>query len=63
MELTFIDFQTIILSINRNSSLYSSGKIYVVIIVITVVLCGFFLYLFNLDKQLKSLENKIKSNE
>ncbi|KXK18342.1 MAG: hypothetical protein UZ08_BCD001001880 [Candidatus Parvibacillus calidus] len=63
MELTFIDFQTIILSINRNSSLYSSGKIYVVIIVITVVLCGFFLYLFNLDKKLKSLENKIKSNE
>ena len=46
-----------------NISLYDNGKIYVVIIVIAIVLAGFFLYLFNLDKKLKSLERKINSNE
>ena len=44
-------------------SMYDSGKIYVVIAVIAVVLTGFFFYLFNLDKKLKSLERKINSNE
>jgi len=57
------DNQLIALLNTRNLSLYDSGKIYVVIIVIAVVLAGFFLYLFNLDKKLKSLERKIKSNE
>jgi len=46
-----------------NTSLYDNGKIYVVIIVIAIVLVGFFLYLFNLDKKIKSLERKINSNE
>ncbi len=63
MNLTYFDFQAIILTVARNTSLYDNGKIYVVVIVIAVVLCGFFLYIFNLDKKLKSLENKIKSNE
>lgn len=57
------DNQLIALLNSRNLSLYDSGKIYVVIIVIAVVLLGFFLYLFNLDKKIKSLERKIKSNE
>jgi len=46
-----------------NTSLYDNGKIYVVIIVIAIVLVGFFLYLFNMDKKIKSLERKINSNE
>jgi len=57
------DNQLIALLNSRNLSLYDSGKIYVVIIVIAVVLLGFFLYLFNIDKKIKSLERKIKSNE
>jgi len=43
--------------------MYDSGKIFVVIAVIAVVLLGFFLYLFNIDRKLKALEQKIKSNE
>jgi CcmD family protein len=47
----------------RNFSMYDSGKIYVVIAVLAVVLLGFFIYLFNMDRKIKSLEQKIKSNE
>lgn len=47
----------------NNASLYTSGKIYVVVIVIAIVLIGFFIYLFNLDRKLKTIEKKIKSNE
>lgn len=44
-------------------SLHSNGKIYVVLIVVSLVLIGFFLYLFNLDKKVKSLERKINSDD
>lgn len=63
MSLLHVDFQYIILLNARNFSMYDSGKIYVVIAVLTVVLLGFFIYLFNMDRKIKSLEQKIKSNE
>ena len=36
--------------------LRSSGKIYVVVAVITVVVLGLFIYLFTIDKKIKKLE-------
>ncbi len=62
--LLFLSNDLLITILNSsNISLYDSGKIYVVLIVIAIVLAGFFFYLFNLDKKLKSLERKINSNE
>lgn len=37
--------------------LRSSGKIYVVVAVIGVILIGLILYLFNIDRRLKKIEN------
>jgi ABC-type amino acid transport system permease subunit len=62
MSLLHVDFQYIAFKC-RNFSMYDSGKIYVVIAVLAVVLLGFFIYLFNMDRKIKSLEQKIKSNE
>ncbi|HQW10961.1 MAG TPA: hypothetical protein PLP06_02380 [Saprospiraceae bacterium] len=45
------------------TSLYQSGKIYVVVIVIAIVLAGFFLYLFRIDKKIKKIEDKINYHE
>ncbi len=39
------------------------GKIYVVIAVVLVVLLGFFVVLFRLDRKAKSLEKEIEENE
>ncbi len=38
--------------------LRSSGKIYVVVAVITVVVIGLFIYLFNIDRKIKKLEQE-----
>lgn len=40
------------------TDLRSSGKIYVVVIVITVIFLGLLIYLFSIDKRLKKLEKK-----
>ncbi len=40
------------------TGLRSSGKIYVVVIVITVVFIGLFVYLFSIDRRLKKLEKE-----
>lgn len=39
----------------------SEGKIYVVLAVILILLAGFFIYLFRIDKKLKNLEEKLKN--
>lgn len=39
-------------------SLYASGKIYVVVICVSVILLGLLLFLFFIDKRLKKIENK-----
>ena len=36
----------------------SNGKIFVVVAVIVIILCGLFLYLYNLDKKISRLEKK-----
>ncbi len=38
----------------------SNGKIYVVMAVVTVIVLGLFLYLFNLDRKIKKLEKSVK---
>ena len=38
----------------------SNGKIYVVVAIIVIVLSGFFLYLFMLDRKIKRLENILR---
>lgn len=35
-----------------------SGKIYVVVAVIVIILAGLFLYLYNLDKKITAIENR-----
>lgn len=40
------------------SGLRSSGKIYVVVMVITVIFIGLAFYLFSIDNRLKKLEKK-----
>ncbi len=36
------------------------GKIYVVVAVVMIILTGIFVYLFLLDRKVKSIENKLK---
>jgi CcmD family protein len=40
------------------TGLRSSGKIYVVVIIICVIFLGLFVYLFSIDRRLKKLEKK-----
>lgn len=40
------------------AGLRSSGKIYVVVIIICVIFLGLFVYLFSIDRRLKKLEKK-----
>ncbi|NBA88761.1 CcmD family protein [Emticicia sp. CRIBPO] len=39
----------------------SDGKIYVVVIVISIVLAGLFIYLWTLDRKISKLEKEIKN--
>jgi hypothetical protein len=47
---------------NTNSDFYStmnsSGKIYVVVAVLTVILIGIFIYLIGIDRKIRRLEDK-----
>jgi CcmD family protein len=38
----------------------ADGKIYVVIAVVSIILAGFFVYLFRLDRKITNLENRLK---
>ncbi|MEO6964004.1 MAG: CcmD family protein [Puia sp.] len=42
------------------SAMRSNGKIYVVVAVLLIILAGLFLYLFQTDRKLSRLEQKIK---
>lgn len=52
-------------TVEMADALRASGKIYVVVLVVTVILLGLILYLFRLDKKVsrleKDLSEKIKS--
>jgi uncharacterized integral membrane protein len=39
-------------------TLYGSGKIYVVVVCVGVILFGLLLFLFTVDRRIKKLENK-----
>lgn len=41
------------------SGFYTEGKIYIVIGVIAIVLCGLFLYLIRIDKKISKLEKEV----
>jgi CcmD family protein len=41
---------------------YSSGKIYVVIGVVTIILTGIFVYLFWIDRKVSRMEKEINDN-
>lgn len=44
-------------------SLRSSGKIYVVVICIVIILVGLLAYLFSIDKRLKKIEKESHNNK
>lgn len=46
-----------------NETMYSSGKINVVLGVVAVVLAGIFLYLIALDRRLRRLEDENQNSE
>lgn len=45
------------------TGLRSSGKIYVVVLVLLVIFIGFIIYLFTIDRRIGRLEKKNKKNE
>ena len=47
-------------SVEMATGLRSSGKIYVVVAVISVIFIGLLAYLFSIDKRLKKIESQIK---
>ena len=47
-------------SVEMATGLRSSGKIYVVVAVISVIFIGLLAYLFSIDKRLKKIESEIK---
>ena len=54
--LTFLQAQA--QEVEMASGLRSSGKIYVVVIVIAVIFIGLIVYLFSIDRRVKKLENR-----
>ncbi len=47
--------------IDMATGLRSSGKIYVVVIGLLVIFCGFIFYLFTIDRKISKLEKEIKN--
>jgi hypothetical protein len=43
--------------------LRSSGKIYVIVIIIMIILVGLIVYLFSMDRKLSKLEKSIQDNQ
>ncbi|MEE1885971.1 CcmD family protein [Pedobacter flavus] len=68
--LSFIYLMLVTLSFAKAESnvemadgLYSSGKIYVVVGCLVIIVLGVFAYLFNLDKRLKKVENNFEKKK
>jgi len=49
--------------IEMADALRSSGKIYVVVAVLVLIMTGIFLYLVRLDRKIRKLEKEIKSRK
>jgi CcmD family protein len=61
--LIFLSVQTfsqVTNSVEMATGLRSSGKIYVVVAVISVIFIGLLAYLFSIDKRLKKIESQTK---
>lgn len=65
MKTLFSIFFLLVLALQSKSQevematgLRSSGKIYVVVIVMVVIFLGLAIYLFSIDRRVKNLENK-----
>jgi CcmD family protein len=56
--LLFLMVQAQAQEVEMATGLRSSGKIYVVVIVISVIFIGLFFYLFSIDRRLKKLEKE-----
>jgi len=56
-------FTSILLQIPMAETFRSSGKIYVVLAVVLIILGGLFFYLFRIDKKLKKLEDEINDGK
>ena len=50
-------------SSSLDETVMSSGKLYVVIAVLTVILIGIFIFLFSLDRKLRKLEEKANQDK
>ena len=62
ISLTHVMAQQETSNIDMADGLYASGKIYVVVTVLAVILTGIFLYLFLLDRKLRKMEKKINKD-
>lgn len=49
--------------IEMADGLRSSGKIYVVVVVVTIILSGLFIYLIGLDKKINKLEKQLNAKK
>ncbi len=47
-------------SSSLEGTFYQSGKFYVVVFVVAVILLGIFGYLFSMDRKIKKLEDRLK---
>ncbi len=50
-------------NIEMAEGLYSSGKIYVVVACLAIIVLGIFIYLFTLDKRIKKVENNFQEKK
>lgn len=56
-SLKLVTAQSQIEQIEMATGLRSSGKIWVVVLVVLTLIIGIFLYLFSIDRKIKKLEN------
>lgn len=52
---------SVLLQIPMADTFRSDGKIYVVVAIVLILLIGFFLYLWRIDKKIDKLEDEIKN--
>lgn len=50
-------------TVEMAEGLYSSGKIYVVVACIAIIVVGIFIYLFSMDRRIKKVENNFKEKK
>ncbi|MCB0761799.1 MAG: CcmD family protein [Flavobacteriales bacterium] len=50
-------------SSSLEGTFYQSGKIYVVVTVVAIILLGMGVYLFSLDRKIKKLEDQVKQDQ